>query len=426
MLNGYRFRLYPTKTQEQTLLQWIGCQRLIYSAKVQEDRYYRAFQRRFVGAAGESPPIDQEYARFKDKKRTPFLYQVPSQVLRNGAVRWKQAYARFFQHLGGRPKFQTRRGPQSVWLTAELFRLESDPATGGYQLQVGTERFPVGAIPYTTHRPHAVPVSIHITVDGGHWFVAWSAEDATVTMPGHAPDIATEQIANELRHLTAEQLRERTCGGDRGIAKPLMTSDGQVHDLLPIQKQRIQHARKQQKKWQHKAAHRKKGSRNQKKAYRKAGRYGQYEARVQEEYAHQTSHSLVANDGYSLYAFEDLPIANLTKKPKARPDGQGHWLKNGARAKAGLNRAILASGWGRVVQYTEYRALRADKLVVKVPFAYSSQECAACGFTHPDNQLTQADFVCQRCGHTDNADHNAAIVIARRGVRKLGFGFFDN
>ncbi|MHB1627639.1 MAG: zinc ribbon domain-containing protein [Bacilli bacterium] len=55
----------------------------------------------------------------------------------------------------------------------------------------------------------------------------------------------------------------------------------------------------------------------------------------------------------------------------------------------------------------------------KVPFAYSSQECAACGCTHSDNRPTQAEFVCRRCGHTDGANHNAAVVIARRGVTKF-------
>ncbi|MDA8193739.1 MAG: zinc ribbon domain-containing protein, partial [Thermaerobacter sp.] len=37
----------------------------------------------------------------------------------------------------------------------------------------------------------------------------------------------------------------------------------------------------------------------------------------------------------------------------------------------------------------------------------------------PDNRRSQAEFVCQRCGHTDNADHNAAVVIAKRGIKKL-------
>ena len=72
-----------------------------------------------------------------------------------------------------------------------------------------------------------------------------------------------------------------------------------------------------------------------------------------------------------------------------------------------------------MVAFTIYKALRHGKLVITVPYAYSSQECAVCTFTSPDNRPSQAEFVCQRCGHTDNADHNAAVVIAKRGIKKL-------
>ncbi len=36
VLDGYRFRLYPDKDQQHILLRWIGCQRLIYNAKVRD------------------------------------------------------------------------------------------------------------------------------------------------------------------------------------------------------------------------------------------------------------------------------------------------------------------------------------------------------------------------------------------------------
>ncbi|WP_139061454.1 helix-turn-helix domain-containing protein [Sulfobacillus thermosulfidooxidans] len=171
MLNGYRFRLYPTPEQEQILLRWIGCQRLIYNAKVQEDRYFRRFARHMVGTAGMPIPVDQRYHQFVTE-RTPFLREVPSQVLRNGAVRFRQAYQRFFQKLGGRPKLKKKSGRQSVWLTSELFAFipieEVTPdAVSGYALYVGTDNFPVGRIPYVAHRSHAVPSSIHIAVEGG-------------------------------------------------------------------------------------------------------------------------------------------------------------------------------------------------------------------------------------------------------------------
>lgn len=53
MLNGSWFRLHPRSDQEPILLRWMGCQRLIYNAKAQEERYFPRFQRRMVGLAGE-------------------------------------------------------------------------------------------------------------------------------------------------------------------------------------------------------------------------------------------------------------------------------------------------------------------------------------------------------------------------------------
>ncbi len=363
MMNGYQFRLYPTKEQEQTLLRWIGCQRLIYNAKVSEDRYFRSFKRQFLAVVGMPVPIDQGYSHFKTE-RTPFLSEVPSQVLRNGAVLWKQAYSRHFLGLGGRPKFKKRSGEQSVWLTSELFSFKPqvDMETGEiprYNLQVGTQKFPIGEIGYVSHRQHRIPNSIHISIRAGKWFLSFSAEDDAVNIPCHDADSVIEAVAHELRQLSPDILTARTCGADRGVAKPLMTSDGQVYDLLPVQKERIEKEREQKKKWQRRAARRKKGSKNQKKAYRKAARYQQYEANVRKEYAHQTSHALVMDERYSLYVFEDLKIQNMTRRPKAKQDEKGRWVPNGAKAKAGLNRVILSSAWGQVVQYTEYKALRA-------------------------------------------------------------------
>ena len=151
VLDGYRFRLYPDKDQQPILSRWIGCQRLIDNAQVQEDRDYRRFQRRMVGTVGEDIPVDQQYSRFINDA-TAFLREVPSQVLRNAAVKFRHAYQRFFRKLGGRPKLKKKGGRQSVWLTSELFAFipPVEAATGevlSYQLHVGTDKFLVGIIP---------------------------------------------------------------------------------------------------------------------------------------------------------------------------------------------------------------------------------------------------------------------------------------
>ena len=118
-----------------------------------------------------------------------------------------------------------------MWLTQELFEFvpQIDPTTGdipSYQLTLGTKKFLVGVMAYVAHRLHTVPSSIHIAVEGGQWGLSFAAEDSTVVLPGNTPDAAVEQIVEDLRHLSPDQLAERTLGGDRGVAKPLMTSDG--------------------------------------------------------------------------------------------------------------------------------------------------------------------------------------------------------
>jgi putative transposase len=107
--NRPSFSLLPTPAQAKTLLQWTGCQRYVYNAKVGEDQYFRRFARKSLAHTGQFAPIDQQYSHFKTDL-TPWLSEVPSQILRNGAVLWKQAYSRYFQKLGGRPSIHQVRG----------------------------------------------------------------------------------------------------------------------------------------------------------------------------------------------------------------------------------------------------------------------------------------------------------------------------
>ena len=134
---------------------------------------------------------------------------------------------------------------------------------------------------------------------------------------------------------------------------------------------------------------------------------------------HKATRAFVSDPDKSLFVVEDLKVKNMTKSPDPKKDESGNYVKNGARAKAGLNKAILSFGWGLFVVLLSYKARKAGKLVIKVPPHYSSQECARCGHVHPDNRPSRAAFVCQRCGLTDNADDNASRVIARRGIRLL-------
>lgn len=52
--------------------------------------------------------------------------------------------------------------------------------------------------------------------------------------------------------------------------------------------------------------------------------------------------------------------------------------------------------------------------VEEVNAAYSSQECARCGYVDPRNRRDTQSFLCQACGHRGNAQVNAARNLLRR------------
>ena len=405
---GKRFRAYPTEQQKDVLRKWIGHQRFIYNAKVSEDRYYRGFSQKAVSLAGTPVPVDQEYSRFIGSE-TEWLREVPSQILRNGAVLWKQSYSRFFSGLARRPRVHKKDGTQSVWITSELFTFRYDPKTHTEVLYVGTKKFPVGILLFKAHTSYTKPKSLHVSVHNDKWFVSFSNEDGN-SIPGEA------EVLEKLRTMTEPELLARTMGFDRGVTVPVMSSSGGPVTFSAIQKIRMEKKILARKRWQRRLSRQVKGSEQREKTKRKIAKTYEYGTNVQKDVAHKASKAFASLPDKDLFVVEDLKIKDMTKKPKAKKDKNGKFLKNGAKAKAALSEKILSSYWGIFVIFLSYKALKNGKLVIKVSPHYSSQECAECGHTHKDNRVSQALFVCSRCGHTDHADRNAARVLVKRGV----------
>ncbi|HXP96931.1 MAG TPA: transposase [Telmatospirillum sp.] len=406
---GNQFRSYPMSDLAATLRRWIGCQRFIYNAKVSEDRYYRGFARKF--ASNVSAPMDQEYSRFIGPD-TAWLREVPSQVLRNGTVKWRQAYARFFKGLAGRPKIHGKDGKQSVWLTSELFRFEPVVDDNGVVLRqrliLGTAKRPVGELPFVAHKEFLAPASIHISVQAERWFVSFNYDDG-------APEFSEEEIAAWLQGFAPGDLLAKARGLDFGVVKPVADNVGGVFDFTPQQKRGIQRREKQIKRTQRTLARRLKGSKRRLKAKQRLATLHWQGANVRRDFAHKASRTLVNEPMISLFCCEDLKIRNMTRSARGTAAAPGR----NVRQKAGLDRAILASSWGQIRLFLGYKARRAHKLLVRVPARHTSQECSRCGHISPDNRPSQDRFVCQACGYAANADHNAAENIRRRGVDLL-------
>jgi putative transposase len=422
LVSGVKFRAYPTEKQAETLSQWTGCQRFIYNSKVAEDRYFLSFSRSALNLAGIPIPNDQQYSQFKDKELTPFLYDVPSQVLRNGAVRFMGAKQRFFKGLSEQPVFKKKSGRQSVWLTSELFRLRptgKSVATHGktiyeHELVIGTKTNDLGPLAFISHMKYDLPASIVISREAGKWFVSFSYEMKDLSLP-------EQDLIDHYSAMSADNLDKITQGYDRGVAIPVASSDnGTNHDFTEQQKQSLELKELRRKRYERQMARRRKGSGRWVRSVRKVARCHSKAANIRHDFAHKTSRKIVDSDA-QVFVFEDLKVKNMTKAPAPRPseNGDGTFLPNGAAAKAGLNKAILGSAWGKIVCFTTYKARRANKLVITTPPYETSQECSKCSHTHPDQRISQALFVCFNCGHTENADSNAAKVIKKHGIQRL-------
>ncbi|WSK20297.1 transposase [Streptomyces sp. NBC_01298] len=138
-------------------------------------------------------------------------------------------------------------------------------------------------------------------------------------------------------------------------------------------------------------------------------------ANRRQDFTHKLTTDLAKNHG--LIGIEDLRVKNMTASAKDSVETPG---KN-VRAKAGLNRSILDNIPGERRRQFEYKARIYGSVLVAVPPFHTSQTCAKCGQVDPESRKGCGRlFACTRCGHEDDADHNASIEIEARARRTGG------
>ncbi|MCZ7861112.1 transposase [Agrobacterium salinitolerans] len=424
-MQGIRLKANPTDAQQQRLNHWIGCARVVWNAKCDEHKYLATYARKHL-PLGTYAPLDQSFSQFKDKELTPWLSDCPSQILRNAAVNWYQTYQRFFKKLGGRPVRKKKSDRGSVHLTRELFRFERC-ADGVTRLFIGTKTNNIGYLSFKAHRPFGTPNSIRIVKEAGDWFVSFSFETKEVAVESEIPVFANDQAKLDwLRSKGKDWLEANVTGHDRGAAVPVHTPT-QAFDFTPEQKRSKERAEKRARRLQKRLARQEKGSRRRQRTKERLAVQKAKQRNIRKDFCHKTSRAIV-NAPALINVFENLKLKNMTRRPKPKQDESGKFVRNGAAAKAGLNKAMLEPGLGQLVEFTRYKSARAGKLLFLVAPNYTSQECACCGHVDADNRRSQALFECTACGHRDNADRNAGVVIGKRAVKLLldpGAGLSD-
>jgi putative transposase len=131
---------------------------------------------------------------------------------------------------------------------------------------------------------------------------------------------------------------------------------------------------------------------------------------------------------YDTIYVEGLQVKNMARHPAPKLDGNGGYLRNGAKAKAGLSRSIQDAGWSQFLTILTFKAASAGKRVEAVPPAYTTQGCSN-GL--PDGTVCSArvvkslsirTHVCPKCGYILDRDENAARNILRLGQEQRNYG----
>jgi putative transposase len=372
---AFRFRVYPAADQAARLGAWEGALRWLWNL---------AHEQRLIGLA--RPKDERRYPTAFDqineltalRAEAPWLADVPRNVCAQLLVELDKAWQRAFKRLGRRPRYK-RKGRDALGLC--------EPHPKVWRLGLDGLVFPkLGALKVVVHRPlEGTPKTCTLVRDGDQWFAS---------------------IVGEVEAAEPARRDGPTVALDRGVANVVADSEGRlVENPRHLDRMAPKIVRAQRR-----LARTKKESNNRKKAAATVARLQRKVRRQRDHVLHALSSDYAKSHG--TVVVEKLRITNMTASARGTADAPG----TNVAPKAGLNRSILAAGWGRLVDMLRYKLAWSGGRLLEVDPAHSSQTCAACGAIDAASRRSQAVFECVGCGHRDHADVNAAKVLKARAV----------
>lgn len=375
MFRAYRFQLRCKPAQERALRRVAGGLRWVWNRALAEQKARYARGEKFASYVDMAKWL----TAWRNAPETAWLAEGPIHPQQQALKRLEEAFKRFFAKAGGYPSFK-RRGqePGIRFPDPKQFALDQENARA---------KLPkLGWMRLRQSQPVAGELrNVSLRKEGEKWFCSFLVEQADV--------------------LPAAGLQP-SLGLDLGVALFAAGSDGkQVQPLAALKKQQ-QRLRRYQKSVSRKV----KGSANRKKAVKRLGNLHGRIAHQRADWLHKLSTELA--DQHPVIAIEKLNVKAMTASAAGTTEKPGKNVK----AKSGLNRSILDAGWGKFALQLDYKLQARGGTLIKVPAAYTSQACSACGHTEKLNRSSQARFKCVACGHAENADVNAAKNILARAL----------
>jgi putative transposase len=361
----FKYKLYPTPQQEQTMAFVLRRCRELYNAALQErrDAWHKC---------GKSITAAHQCAQLPFIKAVrPEYHDVHSQVLQEALRRLDRAFQAFFRRVQageepGYPRFQ--RGSRYHSFTYKQFGNGATLEDGDLVL------VKIGRIPVCWSRPlEGTPKTVTITKEADGWYGCFACEAVPIKP---LPPTGAET------------------GIDVGLKVFLVTAQGDVVE----NPRHYRTAEKALVKAQRRVSRRKQGSNRRKKVVRLLAKKHQKVKRQRRDFHHKTALHLVRT--YDVIYLEDLKVANL--------------VQNNHLAKS-----ISDAGWAQFRTILEGKAVYAGRRVIAVPPAYTSQDCSNCG-ERVEKSLSIRTHVCANCGLVLDRDENAARNIQGAGQALRG------
>jgi putative transposase len=380
-----RQRLYPAPEVGSVLTRHCADARYVWNLGLEQRGYWKQGMKSLS-------VYDQKRELTEARSANPWLADGSSSVQQQALFDLDRAFKNWWKNPGhfSRPTWR-RAGVHEGFYVRDLKVRRLNHKWGEVQIpKAGWVRFRISQVFAEVEQAS----SSRITLDrAGRWHVSF-----TTPAPGFER-VATGAVV----------------GLDLGIAASVTTSDGEHLTMSPLLSPG---ERQRKRRLQRQLARQTKGSARRCRTRTSLAKLSAKEADRRKDWIEKTTTGLVR--AHDLIILEDLMVKNMVRSAKGTLEFPG----TNVRAKAGLNRSISNQAWAQFRTRLTDKATHATSPceVVAVNPANTSRRCSVCSYTAKENRKSQAVFSCQSCGHTENADVNAALNILAAGLAVSGRG----